>query len=155
VAGIVHAGVSPEIVVAGVHPDLLLVGVVLVTAVLGMTHGLLWAFVGGVTANLLVPEPLGAVPLALLAVVALVGGGGRLLGRLVWVYPVLATVVCSVVADAIGLLIFRLVGEPLQSGAPAQVILPAAFLNAAIAGILVVPARLLASRMAPVERPAW
>ncbi|MDQ6682597.1 MAG: hypothetical protein M3Y88_04910, partial [Chloroflexota bacterium] len=75
--------------------------------------------------------------------------------RLVWVYPVLATFVASIMADVIGLAIFRLVADPLQAGLPMQLILPAAVLNASIAGLLIGPVRLVASRVAPVDKPAW
>ena len=42
----------------------------LVTALLGFGPGILWAFVAGLTANLLVEDPLGTLPLALLLVMA-------------------------------------------------------------------------------------
>ena len=155
VVGIVHAGLAPVIEVAGVHPNLVLVAVVLVTSVLGFGPGIVWAFVAGLTANLLVADPLGSVPLSMLLVSALVAGGDRLLGRLVWLYPILATLVGSVVADLVTLGVFRLVGDPFNAGLPTQLILPAAFLNAAIAGLLLYPVRTLALRLAPEERPAW
>ncbi len=58
--GIVHAGLSPVIEIAGVRPNLMLVAVVLVTALAGFGPGVVWAFAGGLTANLLTHEPLGA-----------------------------------------------------------------------------------------------
>lgn len=153
--GIVHAGLAPVIEVAGVRPNLALVAVVLVTTQLGFSSGVMWAFVAGLTANLLVFDPLGSVPLSLLLVAAVVAGGESLLGRLTWVYPVLATLLGSVVADLVMLGVFRLVDAPLQLGIPFDLILPAAILNAAIAGVLLFPARLAALRLNPEERPAW
>jgi rod shape-determining protein MreD len=155
VVGIVHAGLSPVIEIAGVRPNLVLVAVVLVTCLLGFGPGIVWAFAGGLTANLLVPDPLGTIPLAMLLVAALVAGGGRVLGRLVWVYPVLATFAASVLADAATLGLIGLLDEPLRVPSPLQLILPAATLNAAIAGLLLYPARSLADRVLPEERPAW
>lgn len=155
-AGIVHAGLAPVIQVAGVYPDLVLVAVVLVTAVFGFTQGLIWAFVAGLTANLLVAAPLGSLPLALLLVSALVTGGGMLLGRLVWVYPVVATLAASIVADVIALLVSQLVGDPINLADALDIILPAAVLNAVIAGILLPFVRLAALRLGVFEeRPAW
>jgi rod shape-determining protein MreD len=154
--GIVHAGLAPVIQVAGVYPDLILVAVVLVTTVFGFAQGLIWAFVGGLTANLLVAAPLGSLPLALLLVSAVVAGGGLLLGRLVWVYPVLAALVASVLADIIALLVSQLVGDPINMADAVDLILPAAVLNAAIAGLLLPFARLVAHRLGVLEeRPAW
>lgn len=150
-----HAGLAPVIKVADVYPDLILVAVVLVTALLGFGQGIVWAFVGGLTANLLLPDPLGALPLTLLLVAAMVAGGSRLLGRLVWVYPVLAAFAGSVLSDLLRLGIYRLVDDPLRAGLPLGTIIPAAFLNAAILAVLLYPARVTAARLVPEESPAW
>ena len=155
VAGIVHAGLAPVIVVAGVKPNLVLVAVVLVTCLAGFVPGITWAFVAGLTANLLVGEPLGSVPLVLLVVAALVAGGSRVLGGLVWVYPVAAAFVGSVVADIGSLFISQLVSEATPAGPPFDIILVAAVVNAALVGLLLVPARALATRYAPEDAPAW
>jgi rod shape-determining protein MreD len=155
VVGIVHAGLAPVIEVADVRPNLILVSVVLVTALLGFGPGVLWAFAGGLTANLLVQDPLGSLPLALLLVSAMVAGGGRILGRLTWVYPVLAAFAGSVLADLIKLGVYRLVDDPLVVGVPLAQIIPAALLNAAILALLIYPVRSLTLRMLPEEKPAW
>jgi rod shape-determining protein MreD len=154
VAGIVHAGLSPVIVVGGVKPNLLLAAVVLMTVSFGFRAGILWAFVGGLVANLLVPQPLGSVPLTLLLVAALVAGGQRVFGRLVWVYPVVAAFTASVVHDAATISLLELIGEPLRIGLPFDLILPAAVLNAAIVGLALYPARLLARRVV-TDESAW
>ncbi|HEX6475078.1 MAG TPA: rod shape-determining protein MreD [Candidatus Limnocylindria bacterium] len=154
VVGIVHAGLSPEIEIAGVHPNLLLVAVVLVTALVGFGPGVIWAFAGGLTANLLTNEPLGAVPLSLLLVAAMVAGGDRLFGRLIWIYPILAAFAGSILADLV-ILGIRLMAEGPMLGNPIDLILPAAVLNAAITGVLLYPARMMARRLVLEERPAW
>jgi rod shape-determining protein MreD len=151
----VHAGLAPVIEIAGVRPNLALIAVVLVTALLGFGPGILWAFVAGITANLLVEDPLGALPLALLLVSALVAGAGRVLGRLTWVFPVIACFAGSVAADLVQLGIHRLVDVPLDVGVPLAQIIPAAFLNAAILALLLYPARSLTLRVLPEEKPAW
>lgn len=153
--GIVHAGLAPVLLIGGVKPDLVLVAVVLVTTSFGFTQGITWAFVSGTVANLLVPEPLGSVPLALLAVAVLVRAGGTFLGRLVWVYPIAAAFVGSVVADVVSLASLTFVGGSMGVGVPLDLIMPAAVLNAAITGLLLVPTRLLVRRYAPEERIAW
>ncbi len=153
--GILHAGLAPVIEVAGVHPNLVLVATVLATATLGFGPGIVWAFVAGLTANLLVTDPLGSLPLSMLGVAVIVAAGGRVLGRLVWLYPLLAALVGSVFADIVTLGVFRLVGDPFNSAFPAALILPAAFLNVAIVGLFLYPVRALAARLAPEENPAW
>jgi rod shape-determining protein MreD len=155
VVGIVHAGLAPVIEIAGVRPNLALIAVVLVTSQQGFFSGIVWAFVAGLTANLLVQDPLGSFPLSLLLVSALVAGGNRLLGRMTWLFPILAAFAGSILADVVSLGVFRLVGEPLRIDDPVSLILPAAVLNAAIAGLLLYPARAATGRLGPEEKPAW
>ena len=155
VVGIVHAGLAPVIEIAGVRPSLVLVAVVLVTSLLGFGPGIIWAFTAGLTANLLVQDPLGTLPLSLLMVAAVGAGGARLLGRLTWVYPVLACFAGSILADLMKLGVYRLVENPLEIGVPLELILPAAFLNAAILGLALYPARAMTARLVPEEKPAW
>lgn len=153
--GIVHAALAPVIVVGGVKPNLVLVAVVLVTCLFGVVPGVTWAFTAGLTANLLVGEPLGSIPLAMLIVAILVAGGVRLLGRVGWIYPIVATFLGSIVADLITLGISQLVTDAAPTAIPVDLILGAATLNAAIAALLLYPARLIAARYVPDEAPAW
>jgi rod shape-determining protein MreD len=155
VLGIVHAGLTPVIEIAGVRPNLVLVGVVLATSLTGFRTGMMWAFVAGLTANLLVREPLGSIPLAMLLVSALVAAGERAFGRLAWLYPVIAALAGSMLADLFGILAFWVVGDPLSVGTPGRLILSAAVLNAALVGVLLYPTRRVAGRMGRDERAAW
>jgi rod shape-determining protein MreD len=154
VVGIGHAGLAPEIEIAGVRPNLMLVAVVLVTALLGFGPGIFWAFAGGLTANLISTAPVGSGPLSLLLVSAAVAGGDRLLGRLTWLYPILAAFVGSMLADMVIIGVYRLMGE-LTVGVPLELMLPAATLNAAIVGLLLYPVRLATRRLVLDEKPAW
>jgi rod shape-determining protein MreD len=153
--GIVHAALAPVIVVGGVKPNLVLVAVVLVTLLFGLLPGITWAFTAGLTANLLVGDPLGSIPLAMLLVAVMVAGGARVLGRVGWIYPIAATFVGSIVADLISLGISQLVTDAAATAIPVDLILAAATLNAAICGLLLYPARLIASRYVAEEAPAW
>jgi rod shape-determining protein MreD len=138
-----------------VKPNLVLVAVVLVTYLAGFLPGITWAFVAGLTANLLVGDPLGSIPLAMLVVAVLVAGGSRAMGRLVWIYPVVATFVGSLVADFVGLGVNQLVGDVVLTGLPADLLLGAATLNAAVAALVMLPARALVGRYSPDEAGAW
>jgi rod shape-determining protein MreD len=146
--------VAPVLVIGDVHPNLSLIAVVLVTVLYGFLPGVGWAFIGGLTANLLIRQPLGSLPLGLLLVAAAVAGGERLFGRLSWGYPLAAVFVGSVVVDVIGLGILQMVDVPLAGGFPAQRVLAAALLNTVIGAIVLVPARMLQARAGGTEK-AW
>jgi rod shape-determining protein MreD len=143
------------VVVGGVKPNLVLVAVVLVTVYGGFGAGVTCAFVAGLTANLLVSDPLGSIPLALLVVAALVAGGSRLLGRPAIVYPPIAAFLGSIVADAIGLVLGSVVGDAVLNRLPSDTILAAATLNAVLTALIVLPARAIASRWVADEAAAW
>ncbi|MEO8639607.1 MAG: hypothetical protein ABI458_06815 [Chloroflexota bacterium] len=146
---------APVLVIGDVHPNLILVAVVLVTVLNGFAPGVAWAFVGGLTANLLIRQPLGSLPLALLVVAAAVAGGERLFGRLSWGYPLASVFVGSVVVDVIFLGILQMVDVPLAGGFPFQRVIAAALLNTAIAAIVMLPARILLARTGAAENTAW
>jgi rod shape-determining protein MreD len=146
--------VAPVLVIGDVHPNIVLVAVVLVTTVSGFGPGIGWAFVGGLTANLLTRDPLGSLPLGLLLVAAAVAGGERLFGRLAWGFPLAAVAIGSVLVDLLGLAILRMVDAP-QGAWPMQLVLAAAVLNTAIAAIVLVPLRILVARAGGSEKAAW
>jgi rod shape-determining protein MreD len=153
--GILHAAVAPVLVIGDVHPNLVLVAVVLVTVMSGFGPGVAWAFVGGLTANLLIREPLGSLPLALLVVAAAVTGGDRLFGRLSWGYPLASVAIGSVLVDGITLGILQMVDQPLAGGFPIQRIIAAALLNTAIAAIVLLPTRAMLTRAGGARTGAW
>jgi rod shape-determining protein MreD len=153
--GIVHASLAPVIVVGGVKPNLVLVAVVLVTALMGFLPGIVWAFAAGVTANLLVGDPLGAIPLSMLLVAVVVAAGARPFGRMVWIYPVIAAFAGSIVADLVLIGVGQLVGDAGTASFPIGIILSAAVLNAAITALALYPVRMLAGRYATDEAAAW
>ena len=155
IVGIAHAAIAPVIVIGDVKPNLVLVAVVLVTSLAGFRPGITWAFIAGVTANLLVSDPLGSIPLGLLLVAALTAGGGRVLGQAVWVYPILAVAIGSLVADVVSLGLAQLVGDASVGSIPTDLLLGAAALNAVIGAVLLAPARMIAARSVADEATAW
>ena len=146
---------APVLVIGDVHPNLVLVAVVLITVLRGFGPGVASAFIGGLTANLLIREPLGSLPLALLLVAAAVAGGERLFGRLSWGFPLASVFIGSVMVDAISLGILQMVDLPLAGGFPVQKVIAAALLNTVVAAIALVPARVLVSRAGAAETGAW
>jgi rod shape-determining protein MreD len=153
--GVLHAGLAPVIEIAGVRPNLVLVAVVLVTILWGFESGIAWAFVAGLTANLLVHDPLGAIPLALLIAAGVATVGERLFGRVTWFYPIAAVFAASILADAVSLIVLRLIDGSPGFAIPLGLVVPSAVLNAAIAGLLLYPARRLALRLGVEEKAAW
>lgn len=153
--GIVHAAIAPVIVVGGVKPNLVLVAVVVVTAFGGFLPGITFAFVAGLTANLLVGDPLGSIPLAMILVAVMTAGGARAIGRVPLVYPVVATFAGSVLADLLLIGLAQLLGEAAALDLPGDIIFAAAVLNAVICALVVVPARALAARYVADEAGAW
>ncbi|HEX2221674.1 MAG TPA: hypothetical protein VHK06_04045 [Candidatus Limnocylindria bacterium] len=154
VAGVLHAALAPIIVIGGVKPNLVLAGAVVVTSRLGLMPGSAWAFVAGLVANLLGPQPLGSVPLTMLVVTALTAGLGRLLARMRWLHVVASALVGSIVAELFNLLVARMLGHPVDGAVPAALILTAALVNAALAALIALPARLWIAARAPEERSA-
>lgn len=143
--GVAHAGLSPILAIGGVKPNLVLIAAVLVTVLVGFLSGAAQAFIAGLTANVLGGEPLGSVPLTLLAVVALTAAAAPLYARLPLVYPLIAVFGASIVADAATLLRQLLGGAP-GTDVPLGIILAAAALNAGIAGLVLVVVRLVVHR---------
>lgn len=75
---------------------------------------------------------------------------------MVWIYPVIATFAGSIVGDLVSLALAQLVTEgAVVTAMPFDIIVTAALLNAAIAALLLYPARLLTARYVADELPAW
>lgn len=153
--GILHAAVAPVIAIGDVHPNLVLVAVVAVTVVRGFGQGVAWAFVAGLTSNLLTLAPLGSIPLGLLVASAAAAGGARLFGRLSWAYPVAAVALGSLVVDSITLAVLLMIDQPIAGDLPVQRLVASAILNAGIAAVVILPARVLIERAGLTEKPAW
>ena len=62
---------------------------------------------------------------------------------------------CILVLLAYAILLFRLITGGPALGFPIDLILPAAVLNAALTGVLLYPARMLARRLTLEEKAAW
>jgi len=70
VAALLEVSVLSQLQLGGVTPDLVLVMGIAVAMVAGFEAGMIWAFLGGVTLDMLLPaRPLGATTLALLVAV--------------------------------------------------------------------------------------
>jgi hypothetical protein len=135
-----------------VRPNLILAAVVAVTVLCGLGAGAVWAFVGGLTANLLTTDPLGSIPLGLLLVAGLVALLMRLVGRPGVVLALLGGLLGSALLDLVALAILALEETPpagVGAGNLVAVIGPTAVLNAALAAAFFLAGRAAMDRRAP------
>jgi len=155
-AAILESSVLTHLQVGGVTPDLVFAVGVAVAMVLGFESGMTWAFVGGVTLDLLLPgRALGSSALTLVLITA----AALLAARAVWP-PRLAivTAVTFVLTFPYQLMLVALLtltAGVVFAGLSIGELLAIAFLNALIAAIAVVVIRALDLRFGEPERVAW
>ena len=140
------------------RPNLILAAVVAVTALFGLGAGATWAFVGGLTANLLTTDPLGATPLGLLLVAGLVALLARPLGRRPTVMAFIGGLAGSALLDLAGVVALLLQGSSAPgAGIPNLVLLalPTAIANGILAAAIFVAARAAAGRIGSEMPAAW
>lgn len=141
--GVLHAGLAPVLSASDVRPNFALLAVVLVTCWSGARTGATWAFVAGLTVNLLSALPLGSIPLSLLAAAALAAVARPLFATLGGIYAVSAVALGSVVADATVLAMDRATGGSATGPIPIDVVALGAAMNGALAAALVIAAWLI------------
>ncbi len=109
VAALIEATVLSELPIAGAQPDLVLTLAIVAAMVLSAEDGLVWAFVGGLMLDMLIPaRPIGATTLSLLLVVGVAAVLAHFVGRGHRLPAVLAAFALTWVFHAvlIGVLIF-------------------------------------------------
>jgi hypothetical protein len=74
---------------------------------------------------------------------------------MIWIYPVIATALGSIVADLVSIGVAAMVDEAAVTSIPTDLILGAAVLNAAVCAVVLIPARLVATRWVADEAGAW
>ena len=154
IAALLETSIFPELTVGGAQVDLVLAVAVVATILIGIEDGLVWAFLGGVMLDMLIPaRPIGATALTLLLVVALAFAAGRLplprrLGAvaavfvLTWAFHLLLLIVMAATE-----------GVMLSSFQP-MVVLWAAVQNSIIAVIAAIAFDAIGRRLS-AERPDW
>ena len=155
-AAILESSVLTHLQVGSVRPDLVFALGVAVAMILGFESGMTWAFVGGLSLDLLLPgHILGSTALALMLMVA----AALLIARVVWP-PRLVTVAAAafVLTFAYHLLLLGLAalvaGASLAGVSVGELIL-VAVANGLIAGLAVPAIRALDLRFGEPERLAW
>jgi rod shape-determining protein MreD len=154
-AALVETSVLPELQIAGTRADLVLVMAIVATMLMGVEDGLVWAFLGGLMLDMLVPgRPLGATTLALLLVVGVAMVATRVVGPgrmraviavflLTWVFHMLLLGVLTL-AEGVTLRTF----EP-------RIVLVAAILNTVIAAPAALVFAAIERRFGEAERADW
>lgn len=140
IAALVEATVLAELPFFGAQADLVLALAIVATIVLSAEDGLVWAFVGGLMLDMLIPaRPIGATTLSLLLVVGLAALLAHFVGRGHRLAAVLATFVLTWIFHVvlIGVLIF-------SEGLALSVFEPRLVFTAAVLNLLLaVPAALV------------
>lgn len=155
-AAILESSVLSHLQVGGVKPDLVFAVGVAVAMVLGFESGMTWAFIGGLTLDLLMPgRALGSTALTMLLVTAI----ALLVARAVWpprsVF-VAGTVLGLTFVYQVVLLVLLAVttGVALAALSITDLVI-VALLNVIIASAAVVLVRALDLRFGEPERLAW
>ena len=155
-AAVIESSVLTHLQVGRVKPDLVFAVGIAVAMVLGFESGMTWAFTGGLTLDVLVPErALGSTALTLILVTAL----ALLVARAVWP-PRMAVVAATAFAltfvyQVLQLAILTLTSDVAFAGLSVTDLAVMALINALIAAAAVVVVRAIELRFGEPERLAW
>ena len=106
-----------------------------------------WAFIGGLTANLLTTDALGTIPLGLLLVVGMVTVLDRALGRRTALLALLGGAAGSVLLDVVGVGVLGGTGAALRPLDLVPLLVPSALVNGVLAVVLFLVARAAMNRL--------
>jgi rod shape-determining protein MreD len=155
VAALFELTVGTYLRVGDAQPHLVLVGTVVVTIVIGLEPGLVWAFIGGLALDVLADRPLGSTAFALL----LCAGGaaiiGRLLARIRPLAPIIATFVLSIAYSMMLFTLTTALRAPVPIADPLAIVLPGAVYDMVLAAIIGPLAVSIHDRRALRERVDW
>jgi rod shape-determining protein MreD len=156
IAAFIESSVLTHLHAGGVRPDLVFAVGIAVAMVLGFQSGITWAFVGGLSLDLLLPErSLGSAALALLLVTA----AALLVARATWpprLLVIAATAFGLAIVYQVLLLALLVVTEDVVlTGLSATDLAMSALLDVVITSVAVVVVRALDLRFGEPERMAW
>jgi rod shape-determining protein MreD len=156
IAAVIESSVLTHLQVGSAKPDLVFAMGIAVAMVLGFESGMTWAFTGGVTLDLLLPDrALGSTTLALILATAL----ALLVARAVWppriLVVALTTLTLTLAYQVMLLGILALTADVSFAGSSATDLVVVALMNAAIASVSVVVIRAIDLRFGEPERLAW
>jgi len=155
-AAVLESSVLTQLQVGSIKPDLVFAMGIAVAMVLGFESGMTWAFVGGVTLDLLLPgRALGSTALTLVLVTA----AALLVARATWPprFVVIAATafVLTLAYQVILLGLLALTSDVAFAGLSLTDLVLIGISNLAIAAVTVVAVRALELRFGEPERMAW
>jgi len=155
-AAILESSVLTHLQMGGVRPDLVFAVGIAIAMTLGFESGMTWAFVGGVTLDLLLPgRALGSTALTLVVVT----GAALVVARALWPPRLVVisgtTFFLTFFYQVMLLGVLALTVNVALSGLSLPDLLVIGLLNAVIAGISVAAVRALDLRFGEPERLAW
>ena len=155
-AAILESSVLTHLQVGSVGPDLVFAVGIAVAMVLGFESGMSWAFVGGLSLDMLLPgQVLGASALTLLVLI----GASLLVARVLWP-PRLAFIAATAFVLTFGYHLLLQIVDTVAAGSAFAGLSIAelaviALLNGIVAGLAVPVVRALDLRFGEQERLAW
>jgi rod shape-determining protein MreD len=155
VTALLEGTLWPYLVVDGAHPHLVFILVVIVAIVLGLDAGLVAAFVGGLSLDLISARPLGSSAFALLLVAGLAVAIGRTLVQIRYLAPVIAVLVLSFVYSMVVAILFSALAGPISLSDPLRQLLPGVIYDTVIALVVGPLAMAFKVRHLEQERVDW
>lgn len=135
-AAILESTITQFVRVGGAQPHLVFVLAVVTTVAVGFESGLAWAFVGGLTLDILAARPLGSTAFALLVTVGATSVLARSLIRIRPLVAVVATALLSLVYSMTLVSLFSLLRPPAALSDPLSIVLPSVLYDVIVATFL-------------------
>ncbi|HEX8939951.1 MAG TPA: rod shape-determining protein MreD [Candidatus Limnocylindrales bacterium] len=154
-AALLELTIVPYLRVGGAQPDLLLVFAVIWTMVVSFEGGLAWAFVGGLTTDLLGSSPIGVTSFSLLLSVGAAGLIGRFVTRARYVVPIAVVFLSSIATSLLAHVLYAALRGPVPVPDPFGLAVPGALYDMVIAAVLGPLAVGFHARYGEPERIDW
>jgi rod shape-determining protein MreD len=155
VTALLELTLGPYLRVGNAEPHLVLVFGIVLTLVLDVEAGLVWAFVGGLVLDVLAQRPLGSTAFALLFCLGAAAVLGRTFVRIRQVIPIPAAFVLSFAYSMALFFAFNALRTPIPVDDPIGRVLPSAVFDLIVAALVGPLAITIHDRRAEVDRVDW
>jgi rod shape-determining protein MreD len=154
-AALLEVTVGSYLRVGTAQPHVVLVLGLVWTIAAGAEGGLVWAFVGGLTLDVLAQRPMGTTAFALVVVVAVGWTAGSLLARIRPMAPVAIVAPLSLAYSMTLFVLFGALGAPFPDPNPVATLAPGVVYDVVLAAIVGPLAVAAYDRALDVERVDW